>query len=97
MDAIIRSARASHTILEFTYHGLYRVVEPHVYGLLKGEPQMLTYQLRGESSSGGLPQWRRVKLSEVTGLHALGEVFGGPRPYPSGQHSSFDTIFAVVK
>ncbi len=97
MDAIIRSAIANRTVLEFTYHGLHRVAEPHVYGLINGKAQMLTYQLRGESSSGGLPQWRRVELSEVADLHALEETFEGPRPYPSGQHSSFDTIFAVVE
>lgn len=97
MDAIIRSAIANRTVLEFRYRGgLPRVAEPHVYGLIGGKAQMLMYQLRGESSSGNLPQWRRFELSQVSDLHAIGETFVGPRP-SSGQHSSFETILAVVK
>ncbi len=97
MDQEIRSAIANKQLVEFTYHRLHRVAEPHVFGMKDGRHQLLTYQVRGESSSGGLPDWRRVTLSEVSGLRVLDEHFAGPRPYPSGKHSEFDTILAVVR
>lgn len=96
MDEIIRSAIANKQLLDFTYHRLHRIVEPHVYGIHVGKYQLLGYQIRGETSSGGLPNWRRVNLDEVTELRVLDEHFAGRRPFPSGKHSAFDTTLAIV-
>lgn len=97
MDREIRDAINERRLVDFTYHDLHRVAEPHVYGVHDGKFQLLTYQVAGDSSSGGLPNWRRVELSEVTALRALSQTFPGRRPNPSGKHSDFDEIIAVVE
>lgn len=97
MDLAIRTGIAKKQLVDFYYHGLPRIAEPHVYGIHEGKYQMLVYQVRGQSRSGALPDWRRVELSEVTNLRLLDEFFPGPRPTPSGKHSEFDTILAIVR
>ncbi|MGH7681920.1 MAG: hypothetical protein ACRENN_08035 [Candidatus Eiseniibacteriota bacterium] len=73
------------------------MAEPHVYGIHHGKPQLLTFQVAGESSSGSIPNWRRVDLDDVSDLTLLGEHFAGPRPFPSGKHSKFDHVIVFVK
>jgi len=96
-DSIIRSAIANKRVLEFTYHGHHRVVEPHVYGRKNGVDQLLGYQIGGTSKSGGVPDWRRFDLPDVNGATATPSGFPGPRPYPSGKHTEWDTTYAIVK
>jgi hypothetical protein len=97
MEQLIRTAIADKQLLEFTYHGLRRVAEPHVYGTVRGKYQLLTYQVGGQSSSGDLPNWRRVDVSGVSDLRLLEERFPGPRPSPSERQSRFDTVLAMVE
>ena len=97
MDELITSAIEDKHLIEFRYHDLLRIAEPHVYGVLDGKRQLLTYQVGGQSSSGDLPNWRRVNLDEVSGLRVLDERFAGPRPRPSGKSDRFDRVIAVVK
>ena len=97
MDSMIKTAISSKQLLEFTYDGLHRIVEPHVYGIQDGKYQILVYQVAGQSSSGNLPNWRRMDVNKISGMHILDEHFPGSRQYPSGKHSSFDTTIAVVR
>ncbi len=92
----IRSAITDRKIIEFTYHGYPRIAEPHVYGVHKGKRQILVYQIGGLTSSGRIPDWRRVNLDEISGLKVTGEKFDGPRDKPS-EYSDWDTIITVVK
>lgn len=96
MNQAIEQAIASKSLVEFTYSGHIRVVEPHVLGVLGGTTQILGYQIGGSSSSGGLPEWRRFDLPKMTRLTILSKSFPGARPYPSGKHSSWDYQIAVV-
>jgi hypothetical protein len=97
MDSIIKTAIATKRLLEFTYDGLPRIVEPHVYGVQDGKHQLLAYQIGGRSSSGNLPNWRRMDLDKISNMRMLDQTFPGSRPTPSGKHSSFDTTIAVVR
>jgi len=65
-------------------------------GTKNGQYQLLTYQIRGASSSGGLPNWRRVNLDDVSNLTILSEGFPGKRETPSGQHAAFDEVILIV-
>lgn len=96
MNDIIQTAISERKIVEFDYHGHHRIAEPHIYGILDGEHDILVFQIAGSSSSGGLPQWRRMHLNEISNLEMTDQRFPGPKPNPSGKHSSFDTILAVV-
>lgn len=96
-DNMIRTAIANKQIVRFYYHGYERIAEPHIYGRKSGKIQVLFYQIGGGSSSGGLPNWRRMEVDEMSGFQTTDKNFPGPRPYPSGEHSDWDEIFAVVK
>lgn len=95
-QAIIESAIRSKSIVQFMYHGHRRVAEPHVLGVSGGVVQFLGYQIGGSSASGGIPDWRRFNLADVSGLSVTTQSFLGRRPFPSGHHSSWDRKIAVV-
>ncbi|AFU57122.1 zinc finger C2H2 domain-containing protein [Candidatus Nitrososphaera gargensis Ga9.2] len=96
MDDLVRTAIMSKNVIEFSYHGYHRIAEPHVFGIHNGRKQLLVYQTGGQSSSGKIPGWRRVNVDEITSARITAQTFVGQRPFPSGEHSNFDTIIAVV-
>ncbi len=96
MDRRIRDAILAKQMVEFDYGGYHRIAEPHVYGRHGGVIQLLVYQVAGGSPSGGLPEWRRVDVHRMSGLSLMAATFAGPRPYPSGRHSSWDEVYARV-
>jgi len=97
LDDLIRKAITNKQLLEYDYDGYRRIAEPHVYGIKDGDHAILVYQVRGESSSGGLPNWRRMILNKISNMKVLDETFPGRRSYPSGKHSSFDETILVVE
>lgn len=82
-------------MVEFNFGG-QRQVEPHVLGIYQGQLQVLTYQMSGASQSGGIPNWRRFNVNELSQFKFTGQTFAGPRPNPSGKHAVFDKKIAVV-
>lgn len=75
MDQRLVDAIRNKRIIEFDYGGYHRIAEPHVYGLNGGVEQLLVYQVAGGSSSGGLPEWRRVDVPGMSGLSVLEDTF----------------------
>ena len=96
LDNLIRTAIANKQLLEFNYDGYHRIAEPHVYGIKDGVHEILVFQVGGESSSGVIQGWKRMKLDKVLEMSILDQLFAGPRP-SYGKHSSFDTTIAVVR
>ena len=96
MDEQISGAIRARRIVESTYRGHLRIGEPHVYGQHAGVDQLLLFQTDGGSSSGGLPQWRRVDLDGVTGLVVRQDTFPGSRPTLTGQHRGWDHVYEKV-
>lgn len=96
MEKLILEAITNRQSIEFYYRNLPRVVEPHVYGITNGAQQILGYQTGGQSSNGGLPNWRRFDVNQMLRLTILAETFPGPRSVPSGKHSSWDSRIAIV-
>jgi hypothetical protein len=95
--SIIRSAIENKELIEFTYHGYTRISEPHVYGIKNGKRQILVYQIGGLTSSGKLPDWRRINLDEISGLKVIkGQKFIGYRETHARDHD-WDIIIASVK
>ena len=98
MQDAVKRAIQEKCLLEFTYKGHKRVIEPHVLGVKDGAVQVLGYQVDGTSQSGTVPDWRRFDLNLITGLHQLvGSRFAGPRAFPSGKHSSWDYHIEIVR
>ena len=74
------------------------MAEPHVYGMKDGKRQILVYQIGGLTSSGKIPDWRRMNLDELSGLRVVkGQKFAIPRDSQSAVHGDWDTIIAAVK
>ncbi|WP_433704101.1 hypothetical protein [Paraburkholderia sacchari] len=96
MERLILDAIENKKLIEFYYHNLPRIAEPHVYGITNGVRQILGYQTGGQSSRGSLPDWRRFDLTQMSRLVILAQTFPGRRPIPSGKHSSWDTRIAIV-
>jgi len=96
-DQRIRHAIATKHLLKFTLYGLARIVEPHDYGIRHGAPQLLVYQVRGESQSGRLPAWRWVMLGHASDFEVLDETFPGSRNAEVKHHIQWDRIFARVE
>lgn len=84
------------SVVRFYYRGRMRIAEPHVLGTKDGRLQILTFQVGGESSRGGLPNWRRFFVDEISHLETTGETFAGPR-LTWGRHSEFDRQIAFVR
>ncbi len=97
MESLIIAAIKEKKVLSFTYSGHTRIVEPHVYGINEGARQLLGYQIRGSSSSGTIPEWRRFKISAMRNLQILNEFFPGRRNYPSSKPSHWDQMILVVE
>jgi len=96
--SMIRSAIENKELIEFIYRGHVRISEPHVYGMKGGKRQILVYQIGGLTSSGKLPDWRRINLDEISGLKVIkGQNFAGYREYHATDHNEWDTIIASVK
>jgi len=93
---LIKQAITQKHLIEFYYQDFQRITEPHTLGLKDGVLQVLVYQVSGQSSSGQLPDWRRMNLENMLRLRILDETFSSHRPSPSGNHSSWDEIIATV-
>ena len=95
--SMIRNSIANRNLIEFSYHGYPRVAEPHVYGIKNGKRQILVYQVGGLTSSGKVPDWRRINLDDIVGLKvATSQTFAGPRE-KSPDYDDWDTVIAAVK
>jgi len=96
IDRIIRQAIAERRLLQVTLNGCVRVVEPHDYGIKKGVRQLLAYQIGGESSSGGLPDWRWLHIAKISDASLLDGTFPGGRDTPANLHQGWDVLFLRV-
>ena len=94
-DLLIQAIKQKR-LIRFVYQGKKRIAEPHDYGMQKGSVRLLSYQVAGESSSGRLPDWRWLDVPKMSNVELLEEKFAGNRDVPSGQHHSWDKLYARV-
>lgn len=83
-------------MIRFLHDGHERIAGPHVAGIKGGREGVLTCQTGGTSSSNRVSSWKTFYLDGVSGPEALDDSFPGPRPYPSGRHSSWDETHETV-
>ena len=80
---VFRNAILGEQQVVCSYDGRHRELCPHIIGTnRKGEEVALAWQFAGESS-GKLPQWRCLKLSNVGDAHAR-----DGRWYAGGSHKT---------
>jgi hypothetical protein len=96
VDRLIREAIAEHRVLSLSLYDKPRIMEPHIYGIAKGERRLLAYQIAGESRSGDLPDWRWIRLSQAMDVTVLEQSFPGPRELPSESLDAWSEILSRV-
>lgn len=96
IDPLLCEAIRNKRLIEFEYQRLKRVAEPHDYGIQNGIQKLLVYQMRGESRSGRIPDWRLVVVSSMKGLRILDQTFRGSRAKTVDDHKKWDQVFARV-
>lgn len=95
MNTVLAGAVRDHLILEFTYHGLPRTVEPHTYGAgREGDEILVGYQVGGHTKSGKIPFWRNFTVVDIRGLIVTEQRFSPTRPGYNRQDDRFQQIFA---
>src|SRR4051794_17385506 len=90
---ILRSIREKR-LIRFVMDGGERVAEPHDYGIRKGEPTLLVWQIAGASRSGKLPDWRWIQLAKASNFALLDETFAGGRGISHPKHTNWDPLWA---
>ena len=92
IDQLLRTAIEQKRLIQFTYKNNPRIVEPHDYGVHKGQIKLFGYQVGGRSSEP-LPNWRWSLVTSIADLRLLNQTFPGRRPTTSGKHHQWDQIF----
>jgi predicted DNA-binding transcriptional regulator YafY len=92
-------ARAIHNrlVVEFTYDGHRRIVEPHCLGIsTRGRHVLRAYQTGGTSSTGSVPDWRLFAVEKISTARATGMTFSTPRPDYTPNDSSMTAVIAAL-
>ena len=77
----ICSAVRTHHVIEFTYDGQTRLVEPYVVWPSKeDEWQLGGWLVGGHSETGIGPAWRCYNIASIVNLKVLEQTFSGDRP-----------------
>lgn len=89
---IIEAIR-NQKVLEFSYNGQSRVVEPQTYGIsIAGRPILRGYQRSGGSASGYTKGLRLFELGKISHLRETGDPFLKARP----EHNPNDSAMSDV-
>jgi len=89
--ALFRGAILTEQQVTCVYEGRYRELCPHIIGTNKnGEEAVLAWQFAGESS-GPLPQWRCLKLANVSDAHARDGLW-----HEGGSHRTAQTCIKNI-
>ncbi len=97
MNPLFHDAVNKRCVLEFTYQGHHRVVEPHAYGLSRQHNEVIRcYQTGGTSSSDTLPCWRLMEIAQIRDLVVSDKHFVGTRPGYARGDMHMSTIFCEL-
>lgn len=94
VDHQLRFAIAHKRLIEFTYQGMWRVAEPHDYGIQHGTVRLLVYQARSKPFQRG---WRMLDVAKIEQLKVLDREFSGTRREGHTHHYHWDILFARVE
>jgi hypothetical protein len=95
LDRTLRKAIRTKHVIRFEYKKQERIAEPHDYGVQNGIIRLFCYQVAGRSS-GRLPGWRMVNVSEMSSCEILEKQFAGNRETPTGVHHHWNEVFMRV-
>jgi hypothetical protein len=96
LDQLLRTAIRTRHLIRFQYKKQERIAEPHDYGIQNGIVRLFCYQVGGRSS-GRLPGWRMINVSEICDCEIMEKQFAGNRVTPTGVHHHWDEVFIRVE
>ena len=98
IDEQLRHAIENRQLIEVSYNGKRRVVEPHDYGVHKGVEKLLVYQLRSlpPASDRQATGWRLLDVSKIQSCGVLNESFRGSRGQAHRNHLKWEIHYARV-
>jgi hypothetical protein len=96
IDELLRFAIKNKRLIGFEYQRRLRIAEPHDYGILNNSRKLLVYQVRGDSGTGVIPNWRMVSVADIRRLRVLDQTFHGGRAAPSAKHKKWDQLLIRV-
>jgi hypothetical protein len=80
MNSTICDGIQSHRVLQFSYDGGMRRVEPHCHGRSKeGHDLLRAYQLSGVSQSREATGWKLFPVDQINSMSVTSDIFSGPR------------------
>jgi hypothetical protein len=98
VDGQLRFAIAGKRLLEVSYKGSARLVEPHDYGVQNAKDRVLVFQRRVISGGPGRRPfgWRLFEVSLIERCVVTEETFKGSRGRPHQSHNVWDVLYARV-
>lgn len=99
VDQSLRFAIANKRLIELTYKGSVRLVEPHDYGIQKGSVRVFVCQLRPIVSASGrnVTRWRMLDVPKIERCVVTEQTFTGSRGTPDQRHHEWDVLYARVE
>lgn len=98
LDSQLRFAIANKRLLRFTYDGAVRVVEPHDYGVHRGEDKLLAYQREKAGRKGeDVRGWRWLDIAKIHDVSVLDDTFEGSRQAADQRHHEWDALYTRVE
>jgi predicted DNA-binding transcriptional regulator YafY len=95
-EIVCSAARARH-VIEFTYDGHTRVVEPYVVWPSKDDEwQLGGWLVGGYSASGSEPPWRCYNIASMLNVNVLEQTFSGDRPQYNRDADRYSEAFCKV-
>lgn len=96
LDRLLREAIQTRHLIRFRYKNQERIAEPYDYGVQNGMVRLFCYQIAGRSS-GRIPGWRMINVSEAEHWEILKDEFAGNRETPTGLHHHWNEVFLRVE
>jgi hypothetical protein len=99
IDGQLRFAIAGKRLIEVSYKGSVRLVEPHDYGVQQGKVRLFVYQRRasfvvpGKSATG----WRMLDVPKIEKCVVTEQTFKGSRGTADQDHNVWDVLYARVE
>lgn len=95
MNNQIIEAIENQNIIEFSYDGELRIVEPHCYGkTTAGNEGLRAYQIDGFSSSGKMG-WKMYDLGKADDIEVSNDTFNTRSDYKPGD-KGMSKIYAEI-
>jgi len=97
MNSAICSAIRERALIQFTYEGGTRTVEPYCHGITTaGHEALRAYQVSGYSESGNPVGWKLFTVSKILRITKTGETVSSNRPGYNPQDRGMSSIHCHV-